>query len=280
MNSYSNFFTILIVLSISLLSSCGTPAGNENNVIQTSGNGIPEPQNIPYTVLNVYPHDTAAFTQGLEIYKGQMLESTGLDGHSSLRKVSEKTGKVSVLKKLDDELFGEGITVLRDTLYQLTWQNHVVLVYDPISFKIIRKMEWRSEGWGITTDGKHLIISDGSDKLYFTRPSDLKVEKIISVSDNYGPLNNINELEYINNTIYANRLDFDHIIRIDPSNGHVTGRMDLRDILKKYSKTDISYIETNLNGAVLNGIAWDSTSKKMYVTGKLWPLLFELQVEP
>ncbi|MFZ9661627.1 MAG: glutaminyl-peptide cyclotransferase [Chitinophagaceae bacterium] len=280
MKTFINNFSILYVFLVCIMISCGTSSVNENNVIQTEGNGIPEPQNIPYTVLNAYTHDTAAFTQGLEIYKGQMLESTGLEGRSSLRKVNEKNGKVSTLKKLDNELFGEGITVLRDTLYQLTWQNHIVLVYDPVTFKQIRTMEWKNEGWGITTDGKYLIISDGSDKLYFTNPNDLKIEKIVSVSDNYGPLNNINELEYINNTIYANRLDFDHIIRIDPSNGHVTGRMDLRDILKKYSKTDISYIETNLNGAVLNGIAWDSTSKKMYITGKLWPLLFELQVEP
>lgn len=280
MNPYLKIFSIPAILSLFFTFSCGTPSGNENNVIQSEGNGIPEPQNISYTVLNAYPHDTAAFTQGLEIYKGQMLESTGLEGRSSLRKVSEKTGAVSFLKKLDDELFGEGITVLRDTLYQLTWQNHVVLVYDPVSFKIIRKMEWKNEGWGITTDGKYLIISDGSDKLYFTRPEDLRVEKIVSVSDNYGPLNNINELEYIHNSIYANRLDFDHIIRIDPANGHVTGKMDFRDILKKYSKSDLSYLQTNTNGAVLNGIAWDSTAKKMYVTGKLWPLLFELQVEP
>jgi glutamine cyclotransferase len=177
-------------------------------------------------------------------------------------------------------MFGEGITVLNDTLYQLTWQNHKVLLYQPQTLKPIGELNWSYEGWGITNDGRSLYITDGSDKIYVVRPGDLKLERVISVTDHLGPINNLNELEFVNGSIYANRLDYNYILRIDPSNGHVTGKIDLTDVLKKYSKIDLSYIENNVHGAVLNGIAWDSASSRMYVTGKLWPLLFELQLQP
>ena len=247
---------------------------------ETGGTGIPEAVNIPYTIVNVYPHDTSAYTQGLEFMKDVIIESTGRYGFSTLRKVDPVSGRVLQVKKMDKAIFGEGITVLRDTIYQLTWREHIVCVYDPKDFRLIRQMNWTSEGWGITNDGKSLIISDGSDKLYVVEPSNLKLQKVLSVTDNLGPLNNLNELEYVNGHIYANRYGYNFIVRIDPANGHVTGKMDFTDVLKKYSKADLTYINNNTDEAVLNGIAWDPVKKKMYITGKLWPNLFELQMEP
>jgi len=247
---------------------------------ESAGTGIPEAINIPYTIVNVYPHDTSAYTQGLEFMKDIIIESTGRYGYSTLRKVDPVSGRVLLVKKMDKAIFGEGITVLRDTIYQLTWREHIVYVYDPKDFRLIRQMNWSGEGWGITNDGKSLIISDGSDKLYMVEPSNLKLQKVLSVTDNLGPLNNLNELEYVNGHIYANRYGYNFIVRIDPANGHITGKMDFTDVLKKYSKADLTYINNNTDEAVLNGIAWDPVKKKMYITGKLWPNLFELQMEP
>jgi glutamine cyclotransferase len=269
----------LFTLSLVFI-ACNSGGDRTTDDVQETPPAVPEAAAIPYTIVNAYPHDTSSFTQGLEFYKGTLYESTGLEGRSLLRTVDLASGKVKKQHKLADKFFGEGLTVLKDTLYQLTWQNHVVFVYDPLSMRVIREMNWTGEGWGITNDGKSLIISDGSDKLYFARPSDLKLEKVVSVSDHLGPLNNINELEYVNGAIYANRIEYDYIVRIDPSNGHVTGKMDFTDILKRYAKTDLTYIQTNPHGAVLNGIAWDPEKKRMYITGKLWPLLFELDMKP
>lgn len=270
------FFPLILT---ALVLGCNT-SGNNDQEQAPEVPTVPEAQAIPYTIVNAYPHDTSAFTQGLEFYKGTLYESTGLEGRSTLRTVDPLSGKVKQQHKLDNKFFGEGITVLNDTLYQLTWQNHVVFVYDPKTMRVIREMNWTGEGWGITNDGRSLIISDGSDKLYFVRPADLKLEKVVSVTDHLGPLNNLNELEYVNGSIYANRIEYNYIVRIDPNNGHVTGKMDFTDILKKYAKIDLTYIDTNPHGAVLNGIAWDPDKKKMYITGKLWPLLFELDMKP
>ena len=273
-----NFFLALIVSILFL--ACNNPDSSSKTVEESDVSDVPEAPAIPYTILNAYPHDTSAFTQGLEFYKGQLYESTGLEGRSTLRTVDLKTGAVKQLHKLAPKEFGEGITVLNDTLYQLTWENHIVFVYDPKTLKLIRQMTWNGEGWGITNNGKSLILSDGSDKLYFCRPSDLKLEKVLSVTDHLGPLNNLNELEYVNGSVYANRIEYNYIVKINPSNGFVTGKLDFTDILKKYAKIDLTYIQTNPHGAVLNGIAWNPENKKMYITGKLWPLLFELDMQP
>jgi glutamine cyclotransferase len=273
-----NILPAVFALMVLSCNNSGNEESSSSGQVETPV--IPEAPLVPYTIVNTYPHDTAAFTQGLEFHNGTLLESTGLEGMSSLRKVDLATGKPKELKHLDNKLFGEGITVLNDTLYQLTWQNHKVLLYNPVSFKPLGELNWTNEGWGITNDGKSLFISDGSDKIYVVKPGTLKLERVISVTDHLGPLNNLNELEFINGSIYANRIEYNYIVKIDPSNGHVTGKLDFTDILKKYSKMDLSYLENNPHGAVLNGIAWEPSKKKMYITGKLWPLVFELQVEP
>lgn len=245
---------------------------------------IREAPAIGYTVLNAYPHDTAAFTQGLEIHDGKLYESTGLVGRSSLRRTDLQTGRVSLQKSIDSPYFAEGITILNDTIYQLTWQNREVFLYNLKDFSLIKKVNWSADGWGITHDSSSLYISDGSDKIYVVRPGDLKLQRVISVYDQTGPVNNLNELEFIRGQIFANRWQYDHIVRIDPLSGQVTGKIDLKELLIRNSKTDLSYLKApgsmgEMNGAVLNGIAWDEAGDRMLVTGKLWPHIFEIRLQ-
>jgi glutamine cyclotransferase len=274
---------IFAILSVTILFSCG---GNDDKNVPTDTSpattGQMEPKALSYSILNSFPHDTSAFTQGLEYYKGKMYESTGLPGKSTIRQVDYTTGKPVRNKKLDSVIFAEGITIFKDTIYQLTYQNHVVFLYNLKDFSMIKKIDWSNEGWGITNDGRHLIVSEGSDKLYFVNPGDFKLQKVVSVTDNLGPVNNLNELEYINGFIYANRYQYNYILKIDPNTGHVVAKIDFTDLLKRFSKADLSYLtkegSTGLeHGAELNGIAWDSSGMKMFVTGKLWPTLFEVK---
>lgn len=276
-------FRIIGILSLSvMLISCGN-GDNNGSKAEVNSTSIAEPKTISYSVLNAYEHDTAAFTQGLEMYNGQLYESTGLQKRSSLRKVDLKSGKVLLKKAIDTPYFAEGITILNDTIYQLTWSNKVVFLYRLKDLAPIGRIPWNGEGWGITNDGKNLYISDGSDKIYIVRPGDLKLQRVLSVQDNSGPVNNLNELEFINGHIFANRWQYNYIVQINPSNGQVTGKIDMTDFLSKNSKTDITYLTKpgstgDQMGGVLNGIAWDSASGRMLVTGKLWPYIFELKV--
>jgi glutamine cyclotransferase len=275
----------LSALLVLFLTACGNGAGGDEAKQEAVASGVPAPASLAYTVLNAYPHDTAAFTQGLELYKGSLMESTGLMGRSSLRKIEIKTGKILSAIQLNDAVFAEGITILSDTLYQLSWQNHEVYVYDiKKEPKKITSLPWSGEGWGITNDGIQLIISDGSDKLYFVEPGTLKLKKVLSVRDQYGAVNNLNELEMIDGYIFANRWQYDYILKIDPSSGLVVGTLGMQDFLKKNSKKDLSYLDkpgstAQQSGAVLNGIAYDSEKKSIYVTGKLWPEIFEIRLQ-
>ena len=279
---------ILSTLTISgifiLLSSCGsdTQQGNsgiDNNVIST----IPAPATIEYAILNAFPHDTTAFTQGLEMYDGKLIESTGLTGSSSLRKVDIKTGEI--IKKVSNpkDIFAEGVTIFRDTIYQLSWQNHVVFMYRAKDLSLIGTIPWTAEGWGVTHDSTSLIISDGTDKLYIVEPATLKLKRVLSVQDQYGPVNNLNELEMIDGYVYANRWQYDYILKIDPNNGIVVGMMNMKDFLQKNSRSNLSYLQQSgsvavESGAVLNGIAYDSVKKTILITGKLWPEVFEVKM--
>ncbi|MFZ9262562.1 MAG: glutaminyl-peptide cyclotransferase [Chitinophagaceae bacterium] len=245
---------------------------------------ISSPQNISYTVLNAFPHDTSSFTQGLEIYRGKLFESTGLYGKSSLREIELKSGKPKKIITNNKEIFAEGLTVLKDTIYQLSWENHLVFLYDAKTLSPIGTRAWNYQGWGITNDGNSLLISDGTDKIYFAEPHTLKVKNIMSVKDHIGPVNNLNELEMIDGFLYANRWQYDYILKIDPNSGHVVGMIDFTDFLPKNSKADLSYLSKNnstaqINGAVLNGIAYDSTKKTILITGKLWPEIFEVKLQ-
>jgi glutaminyl-peptide cyclotransferase len=272
-------YRLILTLTATLfLLSCGTGTESESTSNQQPVNALPPAPLIAYQVLETLPHDPEAFTQGLEFINGQFFESTGLNGKSTLRKVDPVTGKVLQQVKMDNAYFGEGLCVWKDTIYQLTWQNHEVILYNKKDLKEIKKLSWNLEGWGLTRDSAHLIISDGSDKLYFVQPGTLKLSRVVSVSDHMGAMNNLNELEYINGYVYANRWQYDQILKIDPSSGRVVGIIDLTDALKKYANVTLSKTAVE-NGAYLNGIAYDPTQDVVYVTGKLWPSILKLKLQ-
>ncbi|MCE3281443.1 MAG: glutamine cyclotransferase [Chitinophagaceae bacterium] len=232
---------------------------------------VPAPATLAYNIVKVYPHDTASFTQGLQWHNNFLYEGTGLEGRSTLLKVNLQDGKAVQRVDLDKAFFGEGITILDGKIYQLTWQNKKVFVYNLSNFKKIAEFSWDKEGWGITNNGQHLVISTGGNQLYFVDPANFSVQRTLNVNDNYGPVGDLNELEYVNGKIYANKWGSDYVLVIDPTSGLVESRLDFTGILQK---TGMHY-----DGAdVLNGIAYDSTKKVLYVTGKKWPALYEVTV--
>ncbi|HEY8658296.1 MAG TPA: glutaminyl-peptide cyclotransferase [Hanamia sp.] len=242
-------------------------------------NNIEAPAPIMFSVDAVYPHDPQAFTQGLEFYKGKLYEGTGEEKQSRLRIVDIKTGNIEKEYKIpDNSIFGEGITIFKNKIYQLTWQNHKIFVYNLNDITHpVNTFNWSREGWGATNDGNDIIISDGSSKLFFVQPDEnrkeMKINKILTVVHNRGEVDSLNELELIGGYVYANRWLTDDIVKIDTSNGHVVGIMNLSGLLPQYDpgvKVD--------DGAVLNGIAYDSTTRKLYITGKDWPKLFEMKL--
>ena len=235
------------------------------------------PAVLNYTLLNAHPHDTSFFTEGLEFHDGRLLESSGGQKeetpHPSAFGVLDMTnGKVSKKVELDNATyFGEGITVFKGRIYQLTWRNQKGFIYDAITFKKIREFDYQGDGWGLTHDSSHLIMSDGSSNLKFLDPETLKVTTILTVVDNNGPVSNINELEYIDGHIFANVWQSDYIIKIDPSSGKVVGRVNLDSLVREIRTKSAS-------ADVLNGIAYNPTTKTLFVTGKLWPLIYEIKL--
>ena len=225
-----------------------------------------------YRIVHTYPHDPHAFTQGLVFVDGSLYESTGLNGQSSLRMVDLETGRVLQSQPVDSKYFGEGLTAWGSTLVQLTWESHVALVYDRFSFRMLRTLSYSGEGWGLTQDGKSLVLSDGSDTLRFFDPATFREVRRVSVTDRGKPVREINELEFIHGQIYANIWHSDRIARIAPASGKVLGWIDLKGLLPP--------AEHSSPEAVLNGIAYDSGHDRIFVTGKLWPKLFEIQVVP
>jgi glutamine cyclotransferase len=270
---------ILAIGLISVFSACNS--GNESSGdTETTTSSLPAPQPITFSVDSVYPHDQHAFTQGLQFYKGKLYEGTGQFEESTLRIVDPKTGTVEKKYLIPDtSIFGEGITIFKNKIYQLTWQSHKIFVYNLNDItKPIKILNWFSEGWGITNDGNNLIISDGvTDKIYYALPdeekSEMKVIKTITVADNTGSVDRINELEFIAGYIYANRWQTDYILKIDTATGHVVGKMDLTGLLAQYDAKEI-----NSDTDVLNGIAYDSTTNKLYITGKYWPKMFQIHL--
>ena len=270
----------LLVAIVILLSACnGNQSQNEETTVaETPSTGIPAPKNIDLNIIGIYPHDTSAYTQGLEIYNGKMYEGTGDFETSSLRIISDiKTGKVDHKHMMGtNKIFGEGITIFNNKIYQLTWQSHVVNVYDINNIdKPIKTFTWPYEGWGITHTATDLIISDGTSNLYFVNPDNFKIRTTVQVTDNFGPVQAINELELIDGFVFANVYQSEYIVKIDLANGHVVGRIDLPGLKDKFFKNQNIPVRTD----VLNGIAYDSTSKKIYFTGKRWPKMFEAYIK-
>jgi glutamine cyclotransferase len=216
-----------------------------------------------------YPHDPGAFTQGLLIEEGQLYEGTGQYGLSSVRRVDLETGRVEQSKPISALYFGEGIAILGDKLYELTWQNQVAFVYDADTFERLGNFRYTGEGWGLTEDGEHLILSDGTSTLRFLDPDSFHVVKEIQVRASGRPVTQLNELEYIDGEIWANVWHDDHIARISPETGEVLGWIDASAVYPRSERGPED---------VLNGIAYDASSKKIYITGKDWPKLFEIEL--
>lgn len=234
---------------------------------------VDETEQYTYKIVRSFPHDPNAFTQGLAIDSGILYEGTGQYGKSSLRRVELETGKVLLEHRLPRSVFGEGITVFGDRIVQLTWRANFGQVYDKKTFKLLRVFSYPGEGWGITNDGKHLIMSDGTDIIRYLDPETFKEIKRIHVMGGGRPVEFLNELEFVKGRIYANIWKSDRIAIIDPMNGRVRAWLDLTGIL--FDKGG------NLQGKgnVLNGIAYDVESDSLYVTGKLWPRIFQIELQ-
>jgi glutamine cyclotransferase len=229
-----------------------------------------------YKIINEYPHDKKAYTQGLEYYKGFLYETTGRRGQSTLRKVALKTGKVLQKIALDNKYFGEGMTIVNNKIIWLTWQNNKGFVYDLETFELEKEFAYNKskEGWGLTHSETELIKSDGSNKIWFLDPETLKEKRFIQVYTNDRSVNNINELELVNGKIYANKYQKNTIAIIDVKTGIVEGLGDLRGLEKEMTKTQ----KLLANDEVLNGIAYDAENNRLFVTGKNWSKLFEIEL--
>jgi glutamine cyclotransferase len=230
-----------------------------------------EPLRYTYEIVNAYPHDTDAFTEGLVFEDGFIYEGTGLNGASTLRKVELKTGRTLQFSSLPSEFFGEGITILGDRIIQLTWQSQKGFVYNKSSFDILEEFTYPTEGWGITYDGIRLIMSDGTANLYFLKPETFEVTGQVEVHDKNGTVANLNELEYVKGYVYANIWTEDRIAIIDSQTGEVKGWIDLTGLR---SPTDAD------PDNVLNGIAYDASVDRLFVTGKRWATLYKIKVVP
>jgi glutaminyl-peptide cyclotransferase len=223
-----------------------------------------------YRIVHTYPHDPRAYTQGLVFIDGHLYESTGLNGRSSLRMDDLATGRVLQSAPVPQQYFAEGLAAWGSTLVQLTWQSHVAFVYDRFSFRLLKTLHYDCDGWGLTSDGKSLIESDGTSEIRFFDPATFRELRHITVTDRGKSIDQLNELEYIHGQIYANVWHTDRIARISPATGQVLGWIDLKGILPDSQRTDPE--------AVLNGIAYDAAHDRLFVTGKLWPSLFEIKV--
>lgn len=225
-----------------------------------------------YQIIHTYPHDQQAYTQGLLYLDGYLYESTGLKGRSSLRKEDVQTGRILQFQDVPSQYFAEGLASWGATLVQLTWQHHIALVYDRATFRFLRTLPYSGEGWGLTEDGKSLILSDGTATLRFLDPATFHELRRVVVKDHGKPIDQLNELEYIHGQVYANIWHSDRIARIAPVTGKVLGFIDLTGLLPESQRTNPE--------AVLNGIAYDPDHDRLFVTGKLWPSLFEIKVIP
>jgi glutaminyl-peptide cyclotransferase len=249
-------------------SSSSTPVSRPN-ANQSAANALAKLDT--YEVVNSYPHDPEAFLQGLVWYDSGFYESTGLEGRSTLRRNQFPSGKVIKSVSLASDLFGEGLALVGDRLVQLTWKTHRGFVYDRESFKLLREFKYDTEGWGITYDGRNLVMSDGSSTLLYLDPENFQPVRHLNVTWNGRPQDNLNELEYIEGEIWANIWQQDYILRIDPKTGNVKSYLDMKNLFPPQLRTG--------NENVLNGIAYDPKTKRIFVSGKLWPRIFEIRLK-
>jgi glutaminyl-peptide cyclotransferase len=256
---------------------------NTNNTDSSSSidNGsttsaITAPTALNYTVEKVYAHDTSAYTQGLEWHHNILIEGTGLRGESVLYQMDEQLKPFGKKVTLKSPYFGEGITVFNGKIYQLTWEEHQVFVYDATTLKLINTLNWPYEGWGLTHNDSSLIVSTGSSNLYFVNPKDFSIQKTIGVYHQYGYQSMINELEYVDGKIFANIYGQNEIIVIDPNTGKITNKMDCSNLL---AQAKVQYNPLSIDGGyVLNGIAYRKETNTYFLTGKCWPVIVEVKL--
>lgn len=281
-------FLSLTLQALALLLVVACDAGRES--AQTAGTNTPQSENMPagsstpagnaaksddvpiytYQIVNVWPHLKAHFTQGLDYHDGKLYESTGRYGASLLCLLDLKSGEVKKKVDVDRQYFAEGMTILGDRIFQLTWQAHKGFIYDLKDFKQVGEFVYDGEGWGLTDDGQSLIMSDGTNKLRFIDPHSFGVLRTVEVYDHGQPLLDLNELEYIKGEIYANIWHSDRIVRINPNSGKITAWVDLAGLRQPEDEGD--------SDKVLNGIAYDSKNDRLFVTGKLWSRLYEIRL--
>ena len=268
--NWINRLMLLALLAVLLNGVSISANGSDTNSVNSSLNAT----NIPifgYEVVNAYPHDTSAFTQGLVYENGVIYEGTGLNGQSTLRRVDPETGRVLQQTSLTSAFFGEGIAIWKDRLIQLTWQSNLGFVYGKENLTRIGNFSYQTEGWGLTSDGKRLIMSDGTETLYFLDPSTFTRVGEIRVTAVGEPVKGLNELEYIKGKIYANMWPSNWIAIISPDTGSVVGAINLKGLLQE-NDTQGHRVD------VLNGIAYDAKADRLFVTGKWWPKLFEIKL--
>lgn len=256
---------LIIAALVPLLNSCNDGENNDD------GNKLPPPKSMGYRIITSYPHDTGSFTQGLDFYNGSLYEGTGDYGRSKLMRINLSTGKPELQISLDRQYFGEGITILNDTLYQLTWKEKTVFAYDVKDFKLLKTFTITHEGWGLTHDGTQLIASDGSSNLYFYDPADFRLIRKQEVSESGSLAFNLNELEFIDGFVYANQWNLPYILKIDPATGLVDAKADVSELWSRVK-------QKQPQADVPNGIAYDEASGKLYITGKRWPELYEVDL--
>lgn len=243
------------------------------------------PKEIAYQIVKEFPHDTLSYVEGLQFVDGKLYESAGNYGTSDIRIVDPTTGKVLQQHKLEKKYFGEGITVLNGKAYQMTYKENTCFVYDAKTFKLLKTFTYNfGEGWGMTTDGKNLIVSNGSSTIFFIDPETFRIMNQIDVNSQFGAVSNINELEFIKGSIYANVYGQDLILKIDPANGKVLGQIDLTNLRNKYGIRSLQAIQSDTamhstKPEVMNGIAYDSATNRIFITGKFWPTLFEVKFD-
>lgn len=265
--------SLLAIVSTALWACNGN--NNQDDTSSEEDNNIDAPINLTYQVINQFGHDTLAFTEGFTFHDGKLYESTGAPDSPEtsdtwIASVDLKSGKYDKKISMGKTYFGEGITFLNGRLYQLTWKDGKGFVYDASTFKKLREFSYKSEGWGLTNDGINLIMSTGTSNLYYLDPDSLTFIKMLPVQDHNGYVSNINELEYINGFIYANEWLKGNILKIDPTTGYVVGKIDLsRQVAEAKSKYP--------GAQEMNGIAYDSTTRKTYITGKKWPVIYEVR---
>jgi glutamine cyclotransferase len=263
---FSNFS---LTVSFLFLFSCNNAGNGENNGPTNFGENLNTVKSLSYSLIAAYPHDTSSYTQGLQFYNGRLFEGTGLYGNSALFETELSTGKKKKGIKLNNSFFGEGITIVNDTIYQLTWKEQKIFVYT-LDFKKIKELPLDKEGWGLTYNGKELILSNGSGELFFYTPNDFQLVRTQLVTDNGSPSYNLNEMEFVEGFIFVNQYNTPNILKIDPKSGQVVAKVDITSL---WNQARQLYPQSE----VPNGIAYDVNTKKFYVTGKWWPQIFELQ---